>query len=243
MLTGIESKSKTAEDQGTPENIRKNYLKSRGISPHQDDNKSILRGERNDNLLHSEQEYNRRDDARLRSKTPDGYVKTGRGTLIPKVVAGQYLDRYVTSPMYGEEQLQSKGNDNARYQVVQIAHGDTKENNLKNEHTIEVRHQIGENEWNSGSTACPKCTVNGIKRINDLTMKTTTCERKSRRWDKTEVEKAHPETMNRIHSETMVLQTIDLQKSHTQMAEQNFLVKLDNNTSRGKNIRFNTQNL
>ena len=73
---------------------RGEYLKNRGISPHQQDNRSILR----DSSYQPMESDDEDKSPKLRSKTPDGYVKSGTGFLVPKAIAGQYLDRYVLKP-------------------------------------------------------------------------------------------------------------------------------------------------
>ena len=77
-------------------------LKSRGISPHQMDNKGILRSK---DLAQMDSEDEDRQTKRysneMRSKTPDGYYKATSGLLIPKPIAGQYLDKYVVPKING----------------------------------------------------------------------------------------------------------------------------------------------
>ena len=81
--------------------------KNRGISPHQMDNKSILRS-KDVAQMDSEDEdrQSKRYSNEMRSKTPDGYYKATSGLLIPKPIAGQYLDKYVVPKITSQEQNQ-----------------------------------------------------------------------------------------------------------------------------------------
>ena len=113
---------------------RGEYLKNRRISPHQQDNRSILR----DSAFQPMESDDEDKSPRLRSKTLDGYVKSGTGFLVPKAIAGQYLDRYVLKP----EGESSRGQPNPRNHERESRRMDNRNRDRRNDNQSHQRRNL-----------------------------------------------------------------------------------------------------
>ena len=93
----------------------------------------------------------------MRSKTPDGYYKATSGLLIPKPIAGQYLDKYVVPKMTNQEQNQPgypqdfRGREFQREIETDITTIQTTDKGMTKEMTQEA-HTIKETEIHLGET-------------------------------------------------------------------------------------------